>query len=690
MKKTITLKSLTLLAIFFIAYSSYAQTKPNGGRKVFGREVKSVNPENGFVRCASTEYEELLQEKNPERLKNKAFETWIAPKIAKIKADQLAGRNTNAVITIPVVVHVIHSGQAIGVTRNITDLRVQSQITVLNQDYRRLLSTPGYNNNAVGADIEIEFCLVKTGPDGELTTGINRVNLGNTTWNESNVENILKPQTQWDPSRYFNIWVCQFGGNLNGVLGYAQFPTNSGLSGLNADGGSANTDGVIIDYRCFGTSTISPSATNATYMSGYDKGRTATHEVGHALGLRHIWGDAGSQETGIDCSGTDYCNDTPVAGWENYDCATVYNSCPAPGNDMTENYMDYTNDVCMNVFTLDQKARIQAVLQNSIRRANLKGSTACNTGQTYQYNGRLKTTNLNILNCNTSFAPTLNLANKGTVTMTSAVISYSIDNGTVANYNWTGSLATNAEATVTLPSIVTTPGSHTFNSSITAINGANADQFAANNTVAEPFALAGKFNTTSVKIEIQRDIYGSETAWTLTNITTGATLASGVAGTDTETSLPALFTQTVNVVNNNCYKFTINDSAGDGICCDYGEGYYNLKTSTGAIIITGGAFGTQETKNFSIDTSLSNADFNLLSGIKVYPNPAKDVLNIEVPDNQLPENYTIYNNLGQILANKKINTISDLRVNTSSFSSGIYIIKINKEGQDVTLRFIKN
>lgn len=371
-----TLKIILLLMLSTVV--AYSQDFPGRTGKVFGRQIKSINPNNNTVRCVSSEYEEYLQENNEKRAKEAEFEAWLAPLVEKQKQNLLTQRNANTtaeIIKIPVVVHVIHSGQAIGIQNNISNARVLSQIAVLNQDYRRVVGTRGYNDNPIGADIGIEFCLAKVDPDGAATNGINRVNL-NYTWNESNVETILKPQTQWDPTRYFNIWVCQFGGNLNGVLGYAQFPQSSGLQGLPGPF-NPSTDGVIIDWRCFGSNDF--SGTGSGYFQGYNKGRTTTHEVGHALGLRHIWGDGGDQERGIlNCNATDYCPDTPPAGWDNWDCAQVYDTCTADDfPDMTENYMDYTNDTCLNTFTLDQKARILAVLNNSPRRASLKTSTVC-------------------------------------------------------------------------------------------------------------------------------------------------------------------------------------------------------------------------------------------------------------------------------------------------------------------------
>lgn len=366
-------KKATLFLLLLTAMN-YAQT-----RQVFGKTVESINPKNGKIRCVSSEYEKSLQQKYPQRATNAQFENWIAPKVEAVKQRMETSRGIDVVVTIPVVVHVIHNGDATGSNENISEARVLSQITVLNQDFRKMLGTPGYNNNAVGADVEIEFCMAQRKPDGTATNGIDRVQRSAASYASENSVETMKAATIWDPTQYFNIWVVYFSDSasaeLNGVLGYAQFPSNSGLGGLDVNGGTATTDGVVIDYRCFGTSTIAPSS---NYFDDYDKGRTATHEIGHCFGLIHIWGDNDSCSVNATDSNKDFCPDTPAQSEEHYDCTQTYNTCTAAaGNDMTANYMDYTNDTCMNIFTLNQKARILAVLQNSPRRSTLPTSLGC-------------------------------------------------------------------------------------------------------------------------------------------------------------------------------------------------------------------------------------------------------------------------------------------------------------------------
>ncbi|WP_297332755.1 T9SS type A sorting domain-containing protein [Flavobacterium sp.] len=368
MKTNNNINTIFLAALLvFATLVCNAQQQP----KIFGKTInaESINAETGKIRCVTTEYEEYLQQKSPQRATNAEFEEWIAQKIVARKTKSAAAaQNTTEVITIPIVVHVVHNGDFLGNNENIADEQVLSQITVLNQDYRRMLGTPGYNSNPVGADVEIEFCLAQVDPDGQPTTGINRVNMNVASWSESQVEDVLKPGTIWDPTKYFNIWVCNFGSDLSDVLGYAQFPSQSGLNGLNNNEGSASTDGVIIGYKYFGSESIYPEG---NYAEPYNEGRTTTHEIGHALGLLHIWGNSWSNNT---CSYTDYCDDTPTSSGPNSGCSQHY-SCTS--YDMIENYMDYTYDSCMNIFTQDQKERILAVLDNSPRRASLKTSNVC-------------------------------------------------------------------------------------------------------------------------------------------------------------------------------------------------------------------------------------------------------------------------------------------------------------------------
>lgn len=247
----------------------------------------------------------------------------------------LAGRA--GVVEIPVVVHVLYSEPA----GNISDDQVNSQIDVLNRDYRKrnvdAAQVPPVWTSLV-ADTRIQFVLATSDPTGNLTNGIVRVptatqSFGTDDTVKSSASGGADP---WPSNKYLNIWVCNLGG---GLLGYAHFP-----------GAPPEVDGVVILNTAFGII--------GTATAPFNLGRTTTHEVGHWLNLIHIWGDR------IDCKGTDDVDDTPAALAPNYGKpAFPHVSCNnGPNGDMFMNYMDYVDDEVMVMFTGGQVARMAAAL----------------------------------------------------------------------------------------------------------------------------------------------------------------------------------------------------------------------------------------------------------------------------------------------------------------------------------------
>lgn len=689
------MQKIFFILCFFIIGITYSQVKKGTPKTLFGKEVKasSVNPKNGIIRCATVEYERFLQEKNPKRAKEAQFENWINPLISKYKSSRTNSKKAVPVITIPVVVHVIHNGEAIGTAPNITNAQVESQITVLNQDYRKMLGTPGgTSTNPIAVDVEIEFVLAKVDPNGNPTNGIDRVNMGQQSWDNVDIEGTVKPATIWDPNLYMNMWSIRFSDDT--LLGYAQFPDSAALPGIDASNGAGNTDGVVAKYDAFGSNDFGGSF---LLEAPYNKGRTMTHEVGHFLGLRHIWGDgSGDEDTNMpDCDATDYCADTPQVGWEHYDCSKIYDTCPASaGNDMPENYMDYTNDTCMNIFTENQKDRITTVMTNSSRRASLKTSTKGTAIPLFANDGELKIEpdfiSSTFGNCTSLPAPTnkkVALTNRGTSTLTSALINYSIAGGSNQTQMWTGSLARNETAIVTL---FNTASNGILNTSIGTANG-TADQRTSNNTDSKTFSPVN-YTFTNYVFNLQQDFWGSEITWDLKD-SSGAILYSGGPYTSKPNELlplPALITQSWTLANNQCYTFTINDSANDGICCFGGNGFYNITSTNGSITVASGAsYASSDRRHFTTNT-LGTEVFNATTDIYLYPNPSKDYINVSIPSEYgLPNSLTISNSLGQIISQKEVLATSDLSLNTSSLSIGVYFITIAKDTQTKTIQFIK-
>jgi hypothetical protein len=272
---------------------------------------------------------------------------------------QRNNRTGQVIITIPVAVHVLWQTAA----QDISDAQILSQLEVLNDDYglrnADTTITPAAFKPLM-SDVQIQFCLADIDPSGNPTTGIerrqvtiSRIGNGNRYYNYNQGGLNI-----WNPDYYLNFWLCDIDGG--GTLGYTYLPGTI----------SANQDGIVIDPQYFGTiGTVTPP---------FNKGRTVTHEVGHWFNLEHIWADEPN------CGADDYVSDTPQQKGENYGCPSYPQTNQSGGrcnttdpSSMYMNYMDYTDDACMVMFTHGQTARMQAALNT--QRSLLFNSTGCSS-----------------------------------------------------------------------------------------------------------------------------------------------------------------------------------------------------------------------------------------------------------------------------------------------------------------------
>ncbi|OJJ14706.1 hypothetical protein BKI52_41450 [marine bacterium AO1-C] len=397
-----------------------------------------------------------------------AFEKWLHQKVQAEATNPK--RITAEIINIPVVVHVIHNGEAIGTGTNISQAQIESQIRILNEDFRKKINTNGHNTHPAGADIEINFQLAVQSPDGIPTDGIVRVNGGRTSWGIVD-DPTLKALSFWNPEHYLNVWVC----NLPGLLGYAQFPETD-LIGVpqNSDTRNPLTDGIVVHYQSFGDT--------GNVSAPYDKGRTATHEIGHYLGLLHISGDAF-------CPGDDFCTDTPPVNDQTRGCPSSIPVACDGSDSQIENYMDYTDDRCMNMFTEQQKTRMRAVLANSPRRKTLKDSPGLQLVNLIANNaGIASITQVQSSNCDTDVSPRVVIRNFGNNALTSVTITYNIDGSSPQTITWQGNLASLDTITVQLPTTQTTRADHQLNVETSLPNG-QVDTDIVNNTKSANFTI---------------------------------------------------------------------------------------------------------------------------------------------------------------------------------------------------------
>jgi len=335
-------KALLASLLLAITTASFSQTTIRCGANAYLKQLESDFPaEFAGIKAAA------------EKRANKAVTTTY--------------RTNGGVYTIPVVVHIVYSTTG----QNIDDEFVFSQIDVLNADYRRLNDdadeTPGAFET-IAADAQIEFCLAQQDPDGHFSTGITRTETDISSWSlfvggaaDNYADNVKFTdkggEDAWPRTEYLNMWVCNLGG---GLLGYATPP-----------GGPSGKDGVVIGYKYFG---------DDSQGGVYDKGRTATHEVGHWLGLNHTWGDDDFAAE-PQCGGSDGIGDTPNQEDATYGAPAFprLDDCsPASPGIQFMNYMDYVDDGAMNMFSQDQADEMRDVLEDD--RETILTSTGCVPG----------------------------------------------------------------------------------------------------------------------------------------------------------------------------------------------------------------------------------------------------------------------------------------------------------------------
>ncbi len=466
---------LLAISIFLVCSSAKAQDSrfPNRG-------------------CGTMEEDARMRAEHPEMGSLDDFEKWMEQKISESKKSGTTNK-VKTVYTIPVIVHVIHTGQAVGVGYNISDAQINSQLDVLNKDFRRLNTDTGLVPavfKPAAADCEINFCMAKVNNAGVplATPGIERINANDRGWSIVNLTNTyitstIKPASIWNTSKYMNIWVVPDYTNGAGIdlLGYATFPGGSTLTGITGTPGSATTDGLVCWYKAFGSvGNLDPT---------YNKGRTATHEIGHWLGLRHVWGDG-------TCL-TDYCADTPPSQTANYGCKShPWHLGTCSGNttgEMFMNYMDYSDDICLYMFTNDQKTRMQTAMANSPMRIAQGNSTACNPILAAGADASpIQITSPVPTSCATSFIPAFTLVNYSNTPLTSCDLNYVLDGGAVATQPWTGNISSPGLVQVQLPVVSGTPnfsvGAHTLKIYTSNPNGVS-DVNGINDTVKITFTI---------------------------------------------------------------------------------------------------------------------------------------------------------------------------------------------------------
>lgn len=683
--KKYSLSAVCVVALISMQFGAFAQKEKHVTKQISpnNENYGAVPNENGVIRCASMEADATLRSKYPTMPTLEQEEAILQQQIIEYKAAQASNGSAAkaTLLTIPIIFHVFTDGVG---AENISANVVQYQIDQMNIDYRNLAGS----GSGVAADIEIEFCLALVDPNGVTLTepGIERItSYGDGPFSSTSFDNTMKAATFWNPDNYFNVWVADLSG---GLLGYAQFPSNSTLAGFSANEGPATTDGVVILYSSMG-STANPFPGGAPY----NRGRTLTHESGHWLGLRHIWGDS-------NC-GNDFCSDTPQSTTSNFGCP---NQTTCDGNaDMVENYMDYTDDNCMDVFTADQKIRIRTVMTVGTRRMTLPASTACGVVILDPDDvGVSDITSPVGSSCSGGFTPVIVVTNYGANAVSAFTVFYNIDGAGTQSYPWTGNLAVGASTTVTLP-YISSGGTHTFNAYTNLPNG-NTDSNSGNDADASSYTLTAGGQV--VTFNLSTDCWGEEVYWELkdagsnvifTGGNTGVTIMPGGLQTGTTQGDQGAYPSDATTAEDwclalGCYTFTIYDDWGDGMNgstepnCSV-DGNYSITDQWGNAYVTmqNVNYGNSETSNFCVVVGLDELANN---NVNVYPNPSEGLFNVELKNfNGEEHTVTVSDIAGRIVMNTTVGE-GAFQLDLSNTAGGSYMVTIESATSKMMKRIV--
>lgn len=488
--------------------------------------------------------------------------------------EQMAGHGFRTLdeYTLPVVVHIMHDGDAVGSGANISDAQIASAIDALNADFAGEFG---------GADVDIQFSLAVRDPFGNPTSGINRVNAATTipefadngmVTNSNQApssESNVKALSHWPGADYINIWVVS---KLNGgtsPIGFAYLPPTSGL-----------VDGIVIHHEVFGV------GQEYNLMNNYDLNRTLTHEVGHYLGLYHTFHLTSTCGSESNCSaqGDRVCDTPPTTGSLN--CSAL--ECE---DTMVENFMDYSNDPCMASFTDGQRTRMRnALLEHRLPLTESLGQVPVVDLDA----GLSSVQGISPSGCSATHSPEAVLQNFGTTPINEATVHFQMDGGEEHIVAWQGELAPNQTALVPLPALAATIGTH----SLTVWTQIPNDEYEANDAITMDFEVVPG---NVVTMAIQFDFLPYGVTWAVESPSDEDPILSG--GNYVNADFASQYISIQGCATPGCYTLTVEDLFGNGM--HYSPpGWYELTDTDGNVLGAGsGDFGSEQTHEFCIEAA---------------------------------------------------------------------------------------